>query len=344
VNASELGTVQRPDGTYQVTYFCDPLYEFIRDASMPAGAVSGENVTAFNAFWHLDTIPGLPAPGAARVILENTAQGPVLATPTAFGTYRSLYALTFDPPDATTCTGPCTGIWPPLLTTREPAAGSGVNRDALGILQRPDGTRQVTYFGHPVYLFAFDLAAGAPSGPTNGEYLVDQFQHGVWWLLAPNGIADPDPLSIASMPSAERTVLAVDPPSPFAFRTFAVYAFSADSATASACTGTLRPLLAPGAGHRHPGRRRRLRGEPSRAGHDHPPGRHIPGHLLRPPTVLLLLRSAGRDVWGRHRRLRRHLQRRRSFRNAPVTTQGSPDAPLAWQYRPVPLQNSIHGP
>jgi len=179
VNASELGTVQRPDGTYQVTYFGDPLYEFIRDASMPAGAVSGENVTAFNAFWHLDTIPGLPAPGAARVILENTAQGPVLATPTAFGTYRSLYALTFDPPDATTCTEPCTGIWPPLLTTRESAAGPGVNRDALGILQRSDGTRQVTYFGHPVYLFAFDLAAGAPSGLTNGEYLVDQFQHGV---------------------------------------------------------------------------------------------------------------------------------------------------------------------
>ena len=34
------------------------------------------------------------------------------------------------------------------------------------------------------------------------------------------------------------TVLAVNPPSPFASRPFAVYAFSADTATASACTGS----------------------------------------------------------------------------------------------------------
>jgi predicted lipoprotein with Yx(FWY)xxD motif len=236
VLASELGTVARPDGTFQVTYFGHPLYEFARDTT--PGAVSGENVAAFDAYWHLDSLTGRPAPGAAKVILENSPEGPVLAAPTAFGTYRSVYALTFDPPDATTCTGPCTGIWPPLLTTREPAAGPGVNQDALDILQRPDGTRQVTYFGHPVYLFAFDLAAGAPSGLTGGEYLVDQFQHGVWWLLSPAGVADPGPLSIASMPSAQGMVLAVDPPSPFAFRPFAVYAFSADSATASACTGT----------------------------------------------------------------------------------------------------------
>jgi predicted lipoprotein with Yx(FWY)xxD motif len=237
VDASELGTVQRPDGTFQVTYFGLPLYEFIRDASMPAGAVSGENVTAFDAFWHLDTIPGLPAPGQAHVILEKTAVGMVLATQAANG-YRSLYNLTFDPPGGTACTGPCTGIWPPLLTNRQASAGPGVNRDGLGILMRPDGTRQVTYFGHPVYLFAFDLAAGAPSGLTNGEYYVDQFAHGVWYLLAPNGNPDPGPLSIASMTSAEGTALAVNPPSPFAFRPFAVYAFSADTATASACTGT----------------------------------------------------------------------------------------------------------
>ena len=233
VQASALGTVERPDGTFQVTYFGHPLYEFARDTT--PGAVSGENVTAFNAYWHLDSLTGLPTPGAAKVILENTAEGPVLATPTAFGTYRSVYALTFDPPDATTCTGPCTGIWPPLLTNREAAAGPGVNQDELDILTRPDGTRQVTYFGHPVYLFAFDLAAGAPSGLTNGEYLVDQFQHGVWWLLSLYGVADPGLLSIASMPSAEGTVPAVNPPSPFAFRPFAVYAFSA---TASACTST----------------------------------------------------------------------------------------------------------
>ena len=237
VNASELGTVQRPDGTFQVTYFGQPLYEFIRDASMPAGTVSGENVAAFNAFWHLDTTAGLPAPGQAHVILENTAVGVVLAAQVANG-YRSLNTLTFDTPTSATCTGPCAGIWPPLLTNRQASAGPGVNRDGLGILTRPDGTRQVTYFGHPVYLFFGDLGAGAPPGLTNGEYLVDQFAHGVWYLLGPSGIPDPGPLSIASMTSSQGTVLAVNPPSPFASRPLAVYAFSADSATASACTGT----------------------------------------------------------------------------------------------------------
>ena len=244
VTAGELGTVQRPDGTFQVTYFGHPLYEFIRDASMPAGAVSGENVAAFNAFWHLDTTGGLPAPGQAQVILESTAVGTVLAAQVANG-YRSLNTLTFDTPTSATCTGPCTGIWPPLLTDRQASAGPGVNRDGLGIVTRPDGTRQVTYFGHPVYLFFGDLGAGAPSGLTNGEYLVDQFAHGVWYLLAPTGIPDPGPLPIASMAAAPGTVLAVNPPSAFASRPFAVYAFSADSATASACTGTCATFWPP---------------------------------------------------------------------------------------------------
>jgi predicted lipoprotein with Yx(FWY)xxD motif len=179
----------------------------------------------------------LPAPGAAQVILESTAVGAVLAAQVANG-YRSLNMLTFDTPTSTTCTGPCAGIWPPLLTDRQASAGPGVNRDGLGIVTRPDGTRQVTYFGHPVYLFFGDLGAGAPSGLTNGEYLVDQFAHGVWYLLGPSGIPDPGPLSIASMTSGPGTVLAVNPPSPFASRPFAVYAFSADTATASACTGS----------------------------------------------------------------------------------------------------------
>jgi len=86
--------------------------------------------------------------------------------------------------------------------------------------------------------YAFDLGAGAASGQTNGEYLVDQFANGVWYLLHPSGIPDPGPLPIASMTSSQGTVLAVNPPSPFASRPFAVYAFGADTAAASGCTGS----------------------------------------------------------------------------------------------------------
>src|SRR5260370_3519921 len=132
---------------------------------MAAGAVSGENVAASTAFWHLGARQGIPAPGAANAILETSPVGTVLAATVANG-HRSLYNLTFDLPTATTCTGPCTGIWPPLLTNRQAAAGPGVNRDGLGIITRPDGTRQVTYFGPPGYPFAFDLAPGPPPRST----------------------------------------------------------------------------------------------------------------------------------------------------------------------------------
>ena len=237
VNPAELGTVQRSDGTYQVTYYGHPLYEFIRDASMPADAVSGANITAFNAVWQLDDIRGLPAPGAAKVILENTSAGAALSAQMA-NAYRSVYMLTYDPPGGTSCTGPCAAIWPPLLTDREAAAGPGVNRDQIGILQRPDGTRQVTYNGHPVYMFAFDMGPGAASGLINGGYYPDQFAHGVWYLLSPAGMANPGPLAVGSMQSAQGTIIGINPPSPNSSRPFAVYSFSADTPSTSACTGT----------------------------------------------------------------------------------------------------------
>lgn len=240
VQLQDLGTVPySANGVteYQVTYFGQPLYEFVRDTA-PLD-INGENVGAFNTYWHLVAIDGRPDAGIATVTVEASPYGTVLSTPTAFSTHRSLYMLTFDTPSLITCVQVCTAIWPPLITTSQPVVtGSGVSAAGIGTLQRPDGTLQVTYFGHPVYLFAFDLAAGAPSGLTNGEYLVDQFQHGVWYLIAPSGMADPGPVSIASMTSSFGTILAVNPPSPYSYRPFAVYAFSADTATASNCTGS----------------------------------------------------------------------------------------------------------
>ena len=50
-----------------------------------------------------------------------------------------------------------------------------------GISRRPDGTRQVTYAGHPLYRFALDTKRGQ----THGEGLHD-FGAG-WYVLAPAG-------------------------------------------------------------------------------------------------------------------------------------------------------------
>ncbi|MBV9282394.1 MAG: hypothetical protein JOZ41_20115 [Chloroflexi bacterium] len=227
VRQSGLGTFLRPDGTYQVTYFGWPLYMFVNDKS--AGQTTGENVGAFNGLWHLMSISGQPAPGVATVMTESSPEGTVLAAPTAFSTYRSLYNLTTDPPNMTTCTGGCARFWPPLLTTGKPVAGAGADPNGLGTIQRPDGTTQATYFGWPVYMYAFDLGPGAKSGLTNGEDSIDPFNQGIWYLLTPAGKTAPAPATVDTVSTSLGTVLSWDK-SP-------LYMFSADTPAASACTG-----------------------------------------------------------------------------------------------------------
>lgn len=235
VRQGGLGTMPRGDGTYQVTYFGHPLYLFINDKT--PGQTTGQNVAAFNGIWNLVSVTGQPDPGVATVTVETSPEGTVLAAPTAFNTYRSLYLLTTDPPNTTTCVGNCARFWPPLLTTGQPVAGSGVDPAGLGTLQRPDGTLQVTYFGVPLYMFAFDLSPGAKSGLTNGEDVVDQPNAGIWYLVSPRGAAIPAPATVTTVSTPLGTVLAWDK--------YPLYAFSGDTATSSACTGACARVWVP---------------------------------------------------------------------------------------------------
>jgi hypothetical protein len=80
-----------------------------------------------------------------------------------------------------TCSTACTTAWPPLTVTGAAKAGSGVTAGDLGTITRSDGTKQVTYAGHPLYYFAGDHSAGQ----TNGEG-----SHGFgapWYVVAPSG-------------------------------------------------------------------------------------------------------------------------------------------------------------
>jgi predicted lipoprotein with Yx(FWY)xxD motif len=71
-----------------------------------------------------------------------------------------------DDEDEDSCQQFCAQYWPPVLTSGDPQAGPGVHKHALGTIRRHDGSRQVTYNGRPLYLFADD--AYIPGLPYNG--------------------------------------------------------------------------------------------------------------------------------------------------------------------------------
>jgi predicted lipoprotein with Yx(FWY)xxD motif len=118
-----------------------------------------------------------PAPRSATVTTARTGLGRVVAD----GGGRTLYLFENDTTTRSTCSGTCAVYWPPLLTGGGAVVIKGVQRSLLGTIRRPDGTRQVTYAGHPVYRFSGDTTRGQ----TNGEGLHD-FGAG-WYALAPSG-------------------------------------------------------------------------------------------------------------------------------------------------------------
>jgi predicted lipoprotein with Yx(FWY)xxD motif len=88
---------------------------------------------------------------------------------------RTLYYLTTESSSAIACTGACASAWPPLLVAKGTAVAhaTGVT-GALAMVERPDGTTQVTYDGHPVYYYSGDTTTGQAHG---------QGVHGTWFVL-----------------------------------------------------------------------------------------------------------------------------------------------------------------
>jgi predicted lipoprotein with Yx(FWY)xxD motif len=93
-----------------------------------------------------------------------------------------VYLFKKDAGTKSACTGACATAWPPVLSSAAPAAGSGAKASLLGTTVRSDGQRQVTYNGHPLYLFAGDQAPGDTNGQGSTGF-------GAPWLaLSPAGI------------------------------------------------------------------------------------------------------------------------------------------------------------
>jgi predicted lipoprotein with Yx(FWY)xxD motif len=127
---------------------------------------------------------------SAGPVTVETRTGP-MGTYLTDGQGRSLYLFVADTNGTSTCNGACAGDWPPVLTSGTPQAGSGVTASMLGTVDRSDGSKQVTYNNHPLYLFSHDTAAGNVNGQGVNEF------GALWWLLSPAGNA----LNTTSSPS-----------------------------------------------------------------------------------------------------------------------------------------------
>jgi len=60
-------------------------------------------------------------------------------------------------------------------------AANGAKAADLGTITRSDGTKQVTYLGHPLYFFAGDSGPGQTNGQGSNSFGAK------WWLVAPAG-------------------------------------------------------------------------------------------------------------------------------------------------------------
>ncbi|NIP83851.1 MAG: hypothetical protein GWM90_33335 [Gemmatimonadetes bacterium] len=99
------------------------------------------------------------------------------------GQGRALYLFTADSAGTSACYDACTRAWPPLMAHNggATAGAPAIQQSLIGTTERRDGGRQVTYGGHPLYLFARD---GGP-GHTAGQDV--QGQGGEWYLVTPAG-------------------------------------------------------------------------------------------------------------------------------------------------------------
>jgi predicted lipoprotein with Yx(FWY)xxD motif len=145
-------------------------------AALLAGAVSVSAATGAGA---QNAIPSAHAARAAKVTLRHTRLGNILAASSGF----TLYEFTRDHGARNSCVSirECPGTWPAYTTSGRPTAGPGVRSSLLSSIRIAGGKTQVTYAGHPLYLYSGD------SGPGETSYVGESAFGGRWYALSASG-------------------------------------------------------------------------------------------------------------------------------------------------------------
>ena len=93
----------------------------------------------------------------------------------------TVYMFEADKGAQSSCTGACTHVWPPVTTTGAAKSGGSAVAADLGTITRSDGAKQVTYKGHPLYMFARDGDKGDAYGQGVNGFGAS------WYVLSPSG-------------------------------------------------------------------------------------------------------------------------------------------------------------
>jgi predicted lipoprotein with Yx(FWY)xxD motif len=169
----------------------------IRPFSFAAVVVTGALVLAAcgSSGTSSSSSPGsTPSSGGAKPSTSNTSNSSGAASAvgtktSSLGTFlvdangRTLYLWDADHGSESTCSGACAQAWPPLTTTGTPEASGAVKASLLGTTTRADGSREVTYAGHPLYYFAGDTQPGQTTGQGSTGFGAS------WWVVTPAGKA-----------------------------------------------------------------------------------------------------------------------------------------------------------
>ncbi|MDR6416486.1 hypothetical protein [Pseudarthrobacter sulfonivorans] len=119
--------------------------------------------------------PSATASASADLMTASSTAGTIVVDAKGM----SLYYFTKDVKDSGTsaCTGGCLVAWPPALTTAATPSAEGVT-GTLGTITTPEGAKQLTLNGMPLYYYEKDKKPGDVTGQGVG---------GVWYLSDPAG-------------------------------------------------------------------------------------------------------------------------------------------------------------
>jgi predicted lipoprotein with Yx(FWY)xxD motif len=119
-------------------------------ATLLAAALFAASLTAIAAVPAGASAPAHAA-GAQKLQLRHTSLGSILVDSSGF----TLYRFSKDTGAKNTCMAnrECNATWPALTSSGRPTAGPGVKASLISTIALPGGKRQVTYAGHPLYLY-----------------------------------------------------------------------------------------------------------------------------------------------------------------------------------------------